>query len=647
MDIDDVVDLSLSSSRESLTITSATVRDLHALTQNSGLTITPAPPPLSNYEHGEDGRLPRRVLRPRTEPKSYAETPDIVLLPAKINGRQQNGNIDSETDDEEMPMIIPIKELSASEIWERERTLRILREELRNEETKLVLLKKLKQSQHVMKENLIVTPTNISPTNPLAAIPAALTKGSLSVTPTNAVPLPAHSKNNRPVSALSNNRSQSIPGRTNIVLPPPRSSLPGGATLTPGGPPLRSSSGLPRTGPNLTITPSVTITPTSAPPAGIKPRNVPGATINNSVSITPAPPLSSSNEPPTKNDRSTPRDDGQTPAQRQAAAKLALRKQLEKTLLQIPPPKPPPPEMHFIPNPSNTEFVYLLGLEHVVDYLTTKDKKPSTVLPPFRCAQCKIDFTPVWKWEKQACKEPKVICEQCVTTNVKKALKAEHTNRLKTAFVKALQQEQEIEQRLATQSSPSPVDSHPTTPVPPPPPPAKSQTPTPTPRPTPPPPSQPTPPPPPPAPRTPRHDQTPTPTASSMSAPPFEKFSPAVQLNFLGNAMPNLNNLSNLGNLGNLGNLANSSPAATAAAVQAFQVFRGLQQGLVGNPNHMMQLYSYHLAMAQAAQAVAGKNPPSLADIQRAAEMQRQYLLEMIPPQAPGPSSSRQNNWKT
>lgn len=43
----------------------------------------------------------------------------------------------------------------------------------------------------------------------------------------------------------------------------------------------------------------------------------------------------------------------------------------------------------------------------------------------------------------------KVICEQCVTSNVKKALKAEHTNRLKTAFVKALQQEQEIEQRLA------------------------------------------------------------------------------------------------------------------------------------------------------------------------------------------------------
>lgn len=46
-------------------------------------------------------------------------------------------------------------------------------------------------------------------------------------------------------------------------------------------------------------------------------------------------------------------------------------------------------------------------------------------------------------------KDVRVICEQCVTSNVKKALKAEHTNRLKTAFVKALQQEQEIEQRLA------------------------------------------------------------------------------------------------------------------------------------------------------------------------------------------------------
>lgn len=71
---------------------------------------------------------------------------------------------------------------------------------------------------------------------------------------------------------------------------------------------------------------------------------------------------------------------------------------LNFSTLQIPPPKPPPPEMHFIPNPSNTEFIYLVGLEHVVDFLTKETKMP---LPPqpFSCSQCQSDFTPVWKWE--------------------------------------------------------------------------------------------------------------------------------------------------------------------------------------------------------------------------------------------------------
>lgn len=55
--------------------------------------------------------------------------------------------------------------------------------------------------------------------------------------------------------------------------------------------------------------------------------------------------------------------------------------------------------MHFIPNPSNTEFIYLVGLEHVVDFLTKETKMP---LPPapYNCSQCNSDFTPVWKWEK-------------------------------------------------------------------------------------------------------------------------------------------------------------------------------------------------------------------------------------------------------
>jgi len=147
-------------------------------------------------------------------------------------------------------------------------------------------------------------------------------------------------------------------------------------------------------------------------------------------------------------------------AQRQAAAKLALRKQLEKTLLQIPPPKPPPPEMHFIPNPANTEFIYLTGLEECVNRILNLDAVTPTMPTPFICSQCSTDFTPTWKWDKAAKGEKvKVICEQCVTSNVKKALKAEHTNRLKAAFVKALQQEQELEAKIAALPEGASLDS--------------------------------------------------------------------------------------------------------------------------------------------------------------------------------------------
>jgi len=154
------------------------------------------------------------------------------------------------------------------------------------------------------------------------------------------------------------------------------------------------------------------------------------------------------------------KEDAQTIQQRQAAAKLALRKQLEKTLLQIPPPKPPPPEMHFIPNPANTEFIYLTGLEECVARILNLDTTTPVMPIPFTCSQCQTDFTPTWKWDKAAKgAEDRVICEQCVTSNVKKALKQEHTNRLKAAFVKALQQEQELEAKIAALPEGASLDS--------------------------------------------------------------------------------------------------------------------------------------------------------------------------------------------
>ena len=158
----------------------------------------------------------------------------------------------------------------------------------------------------------------------------------------------------------------------------------------------------------------------------------------------------------------------QTAAQRQAAAKQALRKQLERTLLQIPPPKPPPPVMSLIPNASSGEFIVLVGLEEAVKAITHLDPRSTNVgmmepleAPvPFVCSQCGTDYTPVWKQDKN--NQSNIVCEHCVTSNQKRALKQEHTNRLKSAFVKALQQEQEMEKCLAAQSmgareEPSPV----------------------------------------------------------------------------------------------------------------------------------------------------------------------------------------------
>lgn len=59
-----------------------------------------------------------------------------------------------------------LQELSKEELIEKERLIRKLREELRNEEMKLVLLKKLKQSQQ-MKENIaVMAPVTQQPQQP-------------------------------------------------------------------------------------------------------------------------------------------------------------------------------------------------------------------------------------------------------------------------------------------------------------------------------------------------------------------------------------------------------------------------------------------------------------------------------------------------
>lgn len=195
--------------------------------------------------------------------------------------------------------------------------------------------------------------------------------------------------------------------------------------------------------------------------------------------------------------------------------------------------------------------------------------------------------------------DPKIICELCVTSNVKKSLKAEHTNRLKTAFVKALQQEQEIEQRLAQVSPPSSVSPAPAHPI-----------------------------------------QINPPMPSLPKPAPAPKRNPTPP-------QPHKMHPSDLS-----GSKFNAAAAAHLALQQ--QMLRGLSPHPAAA---MLQfaplLYPYQLAMAQA----SGKNSAAavaanLAELQRqAVDLQRQYLMEMMPQQGQSRSASQTptsaHNWKS
>ncbi|KAK7125062.1 hypothetical protein R3I94_019197 [Phoxinus phoxinus] len=341
---------------------------------------------------------------------------------------------------------------------ERQQMIKALREELRLEEAKLVLLKKLRQSQ-MQKENVVQkvpvvqnAPSSVQP----SPMHGSQGLGKLPVRPG------MHS------SEPQNLRTAQVYGHTvirsaaNASLPPMMMSqrviAPNPAQLQGQRMPSKPGMGRSSTG---GLGNAVSYQQAASQQVGVSQRSgssaiymnlahmqAAGAGVGVGVSgvgaVSPST-LSSASSVASLNDQ----------ASSQAAAKLALRKQLEKTLLEIPPPKPPAPLLHFLPSAANSEFIYMVGLEEVVQSVIDSQGKMRGSLPhvePFFCAQCRTDFTPHWKQEKSG----RILCEQCMTSNQKKALKAEHTNRLKNAFVKALQQEQEIEQRLQQQAALSP-----------------------------------------------------------------------------------------------------------------------------------------------------------------------------------------------
>ncbi|XP_025078310.1 transcriptional repressor p66 alpha-like [Pomacea canaliculata] len=327
-----------------------------------------------------------------------------------------------------------------------------LQAELRNEEAKLVLLKKLRQSQlapQIQEHPPVVgsgTTPNSSQLKPSIPRqqggPPPLVKGGQIQGRSSGMHLP---QQQQPPQQQQHSRSAVQGQSRNVQGPPPLIGASRSNTSASNGHGLQNITSIRGLMPGISQ-----ITPSSH--RSLQQQQQPQAS-------TPPQPAG---------------DNTQTPAQRQAAAKLALRKQLEKTLLQIPPPKPPAPEMNFIPSLACPDFVLLLGLEEVVNHIVDlqliargqKSADEKFICNPFTCVQCGTDYTPVWKREKPGSKN--VICEHCVTWNQKRALKQEHTNRLKSAFVKALQQEQEIERMQAhCLTSPSPPMPSATPPAPP------------------------------------------------------------------------------------------------------------------------------------------------------------------------------------
>ncbi|XP_074545004.1 transcriptional repressor p66-alpha-like isoform X2 [Halichoeres trimaculatus] len=331
---------------------------------------------------------------------------------------------------------------------ERERIIKQLKEELRLEEAKLVLLKKLRQSQ--IQKDTVQKPSGLSG----SSAPPPLIRGTITSNKGSQQIQTARSSGTViPPPLVRGGQQVSSKHGSQIIMPP----LVRGAQQIQA---LRQQQQQQLAASGGSGPPPLLLGPKTSAPAGQGQRGMvqPGLIRIGSSATTLGSPSSLKGSSSGSAGLSVI-SVNDSPASRQAAAKLALRKQLEKTLLEIPPPKPPAPEFNFLPSAANNEFIYLVGLEEVVQNLLdtihrgktgVTMSKPS-VRDPYICTQCNTDFTCRWRQDKT--KGGAVFCEQCMSSNQKKALKAEHTSRLKAAFVKALQQEQEIEQRILPQTS--------------------------------------------------------------------------------------------------------------------------------------------------------------------------------------------------
>lgn len=165
---------------------------------------------------------------------------------------------------------------------------------------------------------------------------------------------------------------------------------------------------------------------------------------------------------PSSNSNSTSsKNNGVNTDQHLINAKLALRKQLEQTLLQIPTPKPTTCDLTYIPGINGwAEFLTSIGLEQAYntysDFVNRRLNPELSFNLPNICAQCGTDWSVTW--HEVSCSneneiEEKIFCDRCRKSSQKKILKQDHSNRLRQAFMKAVQQEKELDAKFQSSAS--------------------------------------------------------------------------------------------------------------------------------------------------------------------------------------------------
>ncbi|GFS92295.1 hypothetical protein NPIL_374671 [Nephila pilipes] len=377
----------------------------------------------------ENSIQPTRSQPPRRArfTESYgAAGVDVVV----ISDDEQNDDSESESDSDCGPIPSPvIKVRSREELEAWESNVETLKKTLNDEEMKLVLLMKLRESQKTK------DPKRESNGSPLTTMSGQVSQKPITLKGGVQIQLlPSKQLLTNKYAAFKKESKQEVASKNNSQ---PRN-LPSFKPIQPAYKPIAPDS-------NHNVA-SHAVEKLNSNHVHKYPllKN-----LSNQITITPVPAMPS---PSTSVKQQEEKLDLETVQQRQAAAKLALRKDLEQTLLQIPLPKPPPLKINFFPNANSIEFLCLMGLDYVVDFLT-KSKKNSLQKEPLTCAQCSTDFTCVWKWQeidKNGKKVYDVFCEACITSYTRKTLKAQHTNSLKSAFLRALQKEKDIDRLSVT-----------------------------------------------------------------------------------------------------------------------------------------------------------------------------------------------------